>query len=135
LIVVNQIWTKRNYGATSQMGNIWGGNMKKIICAIAVLLAGCAQKAESIQPSYVSPVGYESYTCKQLGQESARVESALATASQQQNKARTGDVVGVLLIGLPTSSMSGEAIAPEVAKLKGEKSALQQVAITKNCIG
>jgi hypothetical protein len=31
--------------------------------------------------------------------------------------------------------MSGEAIAPEVAKLKGEKSALQQVAITKNCIG
>jgi hypothetical protein len=107
--------------------------MKYSAVFMMLFLMGCAMKAESIQPSYVSPVSYDSYTCKQLGQEAARIEAALATASKQQNQARTNDTVGVLLIGMPVSSMSGEAIAPEVAKLKGEKNAIQQASTLKNC--
>ena len=98
-----------------------------------LLLAACAAKPESIQPSYISPVVYDSWTCPQLSQESARVESALSTASKQQQNARNHDVAGVILLGLPTGSMSGEAIAPEVARLKGSKDAIQQEMTLKNC--
>ena len=107
--------------------------MKFIWIVPVFLLAGCAARPESIQPSYVSPVTYDAYSCPQLSQEAARVESALATASKQQSDARTHDTVGVLLIGMPTGSMSGEAIAPEVARLKGTKDAIQQEMTLKNC--
>ena len=98
-----------------------------------LLLVACAQKPEAIQPAYISPVTYDAWTCPQLSQESARVESALATASKQQQEARNHDVAGVILLGLPTGSMSGEAIAPEVARLKGSKDAIQQEMTLKNC--
>ena len=107
--------------------------MKKPLVLFAFVLAACAQKPESIQPSYVSPVTYDAWTCPQLAQESARVEAALATASKQQKDARTGDTVGVLLLGMPTASMSGEAVAPEIARLKGSKEAIQQSMTLKNC--
>ena len=107
--------------------------MRKAVIVMGLLLAACAQKPESIQPSYISPVTYEAWTCPQLAQESARVEAALATASKQQTDARTHDTVGVLLLGVPTGSMSGEAIAPEIARLKGTKGAIQQSMTLKNC--
>ncbi|WP_281405000.1 hypothetical protein [Nitratireductor sp. XY-223] len=42
------------------------------------------------------------------------------------------DVVGVILIGLPVSSLSGDNIAPQIARLKGEKEAIRQAQI-KRC--
>lgn len=107
--------------------------MRKSLLIVASFLAACAQRPEAIQPSYVSPVTYDAWTCEQLAQEAARVESALAVASKQQKDARTGDTVGILLVGLPTASMSGEAIAPEIARLKGNKEAIQQSMTLKNC--
>lgn len=73
------------------------------------------------------------YTCVQIGQEMARVESALTAASAQQNKARTNDTVGVIFLGLPVSSLSGDNIAAEIARLKGEKDALHRAGVLKNC--
>ena len=107
--------------------------MKRAILVTALFLAGCAQKPESIQPSYISPVTYQDWTCPQLAQESARIETALASATKQQEQARSHDVTGIILLGLPTGSMSGEAIGPEVARLKGEKNAIQQATTLKNC--
>jgi hypothetical protein len=102
-----------------------------ILCAIVG--AGCAARPESIQPSYVSPITYDAYSCDQMAQKASRLSAALSTASKQQSDARTNDTVGVLLIGLPVGSMGGQAIAPEIARLKGEKDALQQSQIRKNC--
>lgn len=107
--------------------------VRKVSIVGVLFLAACAAKPESIQPSYISPVTYDAWTCPQLGQESARVESALATASKQQQSARDHDTAGVIFLGLPTGSMSGEAIAPEVARLKGSKDAIQQEMTLKNC--
>lgn len=98
------------------------------------MLSGCAVAPASIQPSYVSEVPYQSYTCTQLGQESQRLDAALATASKQQENARSGDTVGVLLLGLPVSSLSGANIAPEIANLKGQQIAVQKSIITKKCV-
>ena len=97
------------------------------------MLAGCAKAPESIAPSYVSEVPYQSYTCTQLGQERARLEQAYATTAKAQNDARTGDAWGVFLLGMPTSSLSGGNVAAEVASLKGQMVAVDKSIITKNC--
>jgi hypothetical protein len=106
-----------------------------VVLVAAAVLAACAKHPDSIAPSYVSEVGYRSWTCGQLGEEQGRLASALATASTQQEKARTNDVVGVILIGLPVSSLSGDNIAPEIARLKGEQEAIRKAMIAKSCSG
>ena len=103
------------------------------LAALAAILAGCAKAPESISASYVSEVGYLNWTCEQLAMETTRMSSAYAVAAQQQEKARTNDVVGVILIGLPVSSMSGDNIAPEIARLKGEQEAIRKAMMTKQC--
>src|SRR5688572_20471078 len=108
--------------------------MRKPLTAIAVLmLVGCAKSPESIAPSYISDVGYQNWTCEQLAGEQMRVSQALATASTQQRKARTNDTVGVIFLGLPVSSLSGDNIAPEIARLKGENEALIRAMRIKGC--
>ena len=108
-------------------------NLKFAVAALVVLVGACAKSPDSIQASYVSEVTYQSWSCSQLGEESQRLSAALATASTQQERARGNDVVGVILIGLPVSSLSGDNIAPEIARLKGEQEAVRRAMITKNC--
>jgi hypothetical protein len=43
----------------------------------------------------------------------------------QQNQTRSNDIAGIILIGLPISSMSGGNIAPEIARYKGKLEAVQ----------
>ena len=104
-----------------------------LVVVIAVALGGCAKDPDSIGPAYVSTVPYESWDCKQLTQETVRIEQALAVASGQQKKARGNDVAGVILLGLPVSSLSGDNIAPQIANLKGQRDAVAQTMILKNC--
>jgi len=109
-------------------------NKFTIAAGLAVMmLAGCAKAPSSIAPSYVSEVPYQSYTCKQLGEERLRLEQAYATTAKAQEDARTGDAWGVILIGMPTSSLSGGNVASEVASLKGQMVAVDKTIITKNC--
>lgn len=104
------------------------------IAALAALfVAGCAKAPESIAPSYVSEIPYQSYSCTQLGQEKARLEQAYAVTAKAQEDARTGDAWGVFLLGMPTSSLSGGNVAAEVASLKGQMVAVDKTIITKNC--
>lgn len=108
--------------------------MKRLFMLVAVLaLAACAKNPESISPAYVSELTYQPLTCEQLAGEQARLTAAYAVAAKQQNNARTNDVVGVILIGLPVSSMSGDNIAPEIARLKGEQEAVRKSMIAKGC--
>ena len=103
------------------------------LVAAGFTLAGCAASPESIAPSYISEVTYQAWSCQQLGEESYRLSAALSNASNQQNQVRTNDTVGVILIGLPVSSMSGGNVAPEVARLKGETEAVRRASIGKRC--
>ncbi len=103
------------------------------VVAVAAALGACAKSPESISPSYVSEVSYQAWSCQQLSDETLRLSSAYASAAQQQEKARTNDVVGVIFIGLPVSSLSGDNIAPEIARLKGEQEAVRKAMVLKNC--
>ncbi|WP_157038043.1 MULTISPECIES: hypothetical protein [Chelativorans] len=104
-----------------------------VAVAFAAVLSACAKTPESISAAYVSEVGYHSWSCTQLGEEQLRLSSAYATAAKQQQQARSNDIAGVILIGLPVSSLSGDNIAPEIARLKGEQEAVRKAMITKNC--
>lgn len=104
-----------------------------VVCLLAFPLFACAKSPESIAPAYVSEVGYQSWECETLAAEKARLDTAYATAATQQEKARTNDTVGVILIGLPVSSLSGDNIAPEIARLKGEQQTIDRVMVQKQC--
>jgi len=103
------------------------------MAALAVVASGCAPTPESIAPAYVSELPFRSYTCEQLGEEQARLTQALTTASVAQSSARTNDTVGIILIGLPVGSMSGQSIAPQIALYKGQLEAIHRASIRNSC--
>lgn len=109
----------------------WNLKVAAVLCA--AIVAACAKSPESIQASYISEVGYQAWSCKQLAEEQQRLSAAYATAAAQQEKARSNDIVGVILIGVPVSSLSGDNIAPEISRLKGEQEAVRKAMITKSC--
>jgi len=103
------------------------------LMVVAVLLAACAKSPESIAPAYVSQLNYQNLSCQQLAEENARLTQALTVASKQQQNARTNDTVGVILLGLPVSSLSGDNIAPQIADEKGQMEAIHQRQLALGC--
>jgi hypothetical protein len=103
------------------------------IVAATAALSACAPTPESIQPAYVSEVPYQTWSCQQLGEETIRLNAALSTASAQQHTARSNDIAGVIFLGLPVGSMSGQSIAPQIARYKGEQEAVNRALIRNNC--
>ena len=97
------------------------------------VVAACAPAPESIQPSFVNDNHYQSWTCRQLHEEVLRLDATLAAASFKQHSARSSDKIGVLFTGLPLASISGQNIAPEIARYKGEKEAARRVLVLKQC--
>lgn len=107
--------------------------IRSIALGALLAVAACAPTPESIQPAYVSEVPYRSWTCEQLGEENVRLNQALATASVAQSNARSNDTVGIILIGLPVGSMSGQSIAPQIALYKGQMEAVHRASIRNSC--
>ena len=114
--------------------------MKKFVASVmlAGVLAACASSPENISASYVSPNQYASYSCAQLRDEAARVSTrAMQVSGAQSNKATTDAVatgVGVILFWPALFLIKGDGTtAAEVARLKGEMEAIEQVSIQKKC--
>lgn len=107
--------------------------MRLAIILVSAITMGCAKSPESIAPFYVSEMNYQSLSCSQLAHEGRNLNVALARMSMQQEQASTGDMVGVLLVGLPVSSMIGENVAPEIGRLKGESIAVERTFLAKQC--
>ncbi len=105
-----------------------------ITAVLSAVIGACAKSPDSIAPAYVSQITYQGLTCPQLAAEDQRLSQALATASKQQENARTNDTVGVIFLGLPVSTLSGDNIAPEIARLKGERQAIRQQQMAKACV-
>lgn len=101
-------------------------------------VAACATKSEDIQPSYISPVQYQSFSCRQIGEEASRVSSRAAAASGRQDQIASNDAaktaVGLVVLWpvLLFNKGDGET-ASEVGRLKGEMEALEKASIGKNC--
>ena len=103
------------------------------ILGLVISVSACAQKPEDIQASYISPNTYSNLNCSQLRAEAARVDNAYTRAAAAQTKARSNDTAGVILLGLPVSSLSGANQAAQIGDLKGRQEVLAQTMIEKNC--
>ncbi len=109
-----------------------------VLAATAIVVAGCAQKAEDVSGSYVSPLTYQSFSCRQIQQEATRISSRAAEISGVQNKKAQSDAVatGVALVLFWPAAFfikGDKQTAAELSRLKGELNALEQASIQKNC--
>lgn len=104
----------------------------------AVVLSGCAKSANQVTASYVSPLGYESYSCEQIGMEAQRVSARVAQLSGAQDQKATSDAVATaaaIVIFWPAAFMVGgdDQTTAELSRLKGEFETIERVSIQKNC--
>lgn len=113
--------------------------MKTMLVACAALAAaGCASKSENIASAYVSPLTYQPYTCDQLRLEATRVSSRAVALSGAQDSKATSDAVATgvaIVVFWPAAFLiKGDgASGAELARLKGEMEAIEQVSVQKKC--
>ena len=104
-----------------------------------VVLAGCASSAGDIAPSYVSSAAFHNLSCQQLTEEARQVSEHAARAAGAQNKQARNDAIATgtaLVLFWPAAffvSGGDGANAAELASLRGQKEAIEQAAIEKNC--
>jgi hypothetical protein len=101
--------------------------------AAACGLAACAKNPDAIAPITMPVNAYAGLSCEQLVTEHQRSSAALFAVSQQQKQAATGDAVGVFLIGVPVSSLSGADKEGLVAQHKGEIVAIEGAMRNQQC--
>lgn len=110
-----------------------------LMIASMSLLAACASNPDKLAPSYVSPVGYESYSCEQIGSELDRVNhraTDLHTSLKKEANADTAQMAVGLILFWPSLFFLEGGDGPEAAeysRLKGERDALQKVSSQKSC--
>ncbi len=110
-----------------------------VAAALAVaFLAGCATPPKDIAAAYVSTNLYQNLPCSQLRDEAEAVSARMAQAYGVQESKRGKDAamttVGMVLFWPALFFMEGDgAAAADVARLKGEMEAIQQVNRLKNC--
>lgn len=112
--------------------------MLAAIAVSAVSLSACATPPKDIAPTYVSTSLYERLSCSELRAEAEAVSARAAQAYGIQESNRGNDAamtgVGLVLFWPALFFMKGDgAAAADVARLKGEMQAIEQVNRMKNC--
>lgn len=108
-----------------------------MICALCALTA-CAQKSENIGASYVSPLQYEDYNCRQLAAEAGRVSARASELAGVQDKRAQNDAVATgaaIVLFWPAAFFikGNKENAAELGRLKGELEAVERASIQRDC--
>ncbi|MBK5959534.1 hypothetical protein CCR97_15160 [Rhodoplanes elegans] len=112
--------------------------MRVWVLLIAVLASGCATKSDEVAATYVSPYQFENMTCPQIAEESQRIAQRANELAGVQDSKRTKDTVATtvaVVVFWPAAFLVGgdDRNTAELARLRGEMQALEQVAIRKRC--
>jgi hypothetical protein len=104
----------------------------------ALAVAGCAANSDKIAATYVSPMQYESYSCRQLSEEGQRVSARAAIAAGVQDsqgiKDNASTPAGRIIYWPAASIAAGDnPNAAELARLRGELEAIELASIRRNC--
>lgn len=108
------------------------------VVAAALVVAGCAKGPDKISATYVSPIGYQAYSCDQLASEGARISNRASELAGVQQKKASNDAVAMgvgLVLFWPALLMidGNDDKTAELARVRGEMEAIQQASIQKNC--
>ena len=124
-----------------ETGEIINSLFKKAVIGLSISaqlgLASCAPSAEDVHPSYVSPLQYQGYSCRQIRSEMMVVARHVSEASGTQDHHAGNDAaataVGVVLFWPALFFLASKDDRGDLARLKGEYDALEQAAIQKDC--
>jgi hypothetical protein len=104
-----------------------------LLTLAALALAGCATRPESIRASYVPVEKFQGRNCGQLQGNLSSAQIELESLSRRQNDKANVDAVGVFVLGIPFSKLSGDHEG-DIARLKGEVEAVQGALAKGNCM-
>jgi hypothetical protein len=109
--------------------------VKNIVIAAMVVLVvtGCARRPDSIAPASIPFEAYASMDCAQINSLLISERQILTSLEAQQNSAANGDALGVFLIGVPVSSLTGGDQEGNIAVSKGKVQALEAAQLQNNC--
>lgn len=91
----------------------------------ALALAACAKRPDAVAPAAMPAGMYSNMSCSQARQEYQKVSTEVEALSRKQAGAATGDAIGVFLVLVPVSSVTGSDVEGELATAKGRKLALE----------
>jgi hypothetical protein len=108
------------------------------VALTALIMGGCASSSDKITATYVSPIQYENYNCRQLAEEAQRLSRRASEVAGAQDSQASRDTVATavaVVIFWPAAFMVGgdRNTAAELGRMKGELDAIEQVSIRKNC--
>ena len=99
--------------------------MKHFIALAALpLIAACAQSPSAIAPVSMNGA-YDATSCQQAANMLMAERETLAALEAKQKGAVAGDAIGVFLIGVPVSSLTGGDVAGDIGASKGKVLALE----------
>ena len=94
------------------------------LAALPLALAACAQNPASIAPVSMG-AAYATHDCQQARTDLITERNTLAALEGKQRGAVAGDALGVFLVGIPVSSLTGGDVSGEIAASKGRAMALE----------
>jgi hypothetical protein len=89
-----------------------------------LIIAGCAKGPDAIAPVSMGNA-FQATSCTQAREMLVIERQKLAGLSASQRGAVAGDAIGVFLIGVPVSSLSGNDMEGDIAASKGKVLALE----------
>jgi hypothetical protein len=92
--------------------------------ALIPAIAACAASPGSIAPVSMGNA-YAAHDCRTVGADLANERAKLTALEGAQRGAAAGDAIGVFLIGVPVSSLTGNDKEGEIAASKGKVLALE----------
>ena len=113
--------------------------MMSVMVSACFLVSGCASSPDKIAAQSVSTLPYEQHNCNQIGAEVDRVTRRVSELHGTLDKKANGDsaqmAIGMVLFWPALFFLEGGdgPEAAEYARLKGERDALEKVAIQKEC--
>ena len=107
--------------------------MKYLLFPALLFAAACAKQPDQISAADIGPNPYMGFSCNGLSKEELGLTQNLANLSAAQKSAANADAVGVVLLGLPLSSMSGNDKETAISITKGRLQAVETARASKTC--
>ena len=103
------------------------------VLAAAFAVAGCAKHPGQIGAIQMDKDAYRDLNCRQLLVHEAEIRHDLEAVSYSQTSAASADAIGVLFLGVPFGSLTGEDKEALIAVAKGRLNAIEIVKLEKDC--